>query len=63
MHEKLIRAGIWSRRRLRFAYEGEHRTVEPYAFGYDKRNDSRLYGWQCSGARPGWRSYRVPNMR
>lgn len=56
--EMTLSQAIHARAVVSFDYHGEHRMVEPYRLGRDRRR-LLLHGWQ---ARKGWRSFAVAEM-
>ena len=69
MAEALVRGGgmnqiiltaVRDRRRIRFWYDNEFRTVEPHCYGRDAHGSGSLIGFQLGSNR--WRWFHVPWM-
>ncbi len=62
-----IASAIRNRKLLRFGYDGHLRTVEPHAYGTDRKNRNLLRAYQVAGGSEsgefiGWKLFREDEM-
>lgn len=62
-----IASAIRNRQLIRFSYDGYLRTVEPHAYGTDRKNRYLLRGYQVAGGSEsgefvGWKLFREDEM-
>jgi len=56
----LIVDAIQNRKRLSFTYHGEHREVDPYAYGRDRNGHDSLRAFQVN---TGWRMFHLSDVQ